>query len=508
MRNIPEAIRTPARTDSTAPGFVVVFVGLQIGMMVSGIDGTIVATALPSIVRDLGGVSGIAWVVSAYLLFQVATMPLYGKIGDVYGRKRVLLFAIGLFVLGSVACGFAQSMPMLLAARAVQGIGGGGLPVLGMAILGDLVPPRQLGRWLGYQGMLFAGAIVVGPLLGGFFVDHLSWRWAFFINVPFADRRRGHPRAETAPSVPTGRALDRLRGIGVAHGRAGGPRRAGDRRGQRRRLGVAGVGGAPGPLRRLCRGVRVAPTARDEPFVPLRLFQNPVLRIAAPVNVTSGLLFYLGVFFLPVFFQEVAGVDATVSGLLLIPLMIGTAAATTFAGHRVERTGRYRAWPIVGGVVMTMGALALTTIGLDTGVAVVAGFGAVVGIGIGFAMQTSILAVQNAVDVADLGMATSTALLARTLGGTVGVPVVRGRPRRRPSRAPRHRRAVRRRAALGVRQRGAGRAAGDPVRLPAPATPAPRRRRDHRRHRHHARLRPPAVSASQRRDHCPVATQE
>jgi len=160
-----------------------------------------------------------------------------------------------------------------------------------------------------------------------------------------------------------------------------------------------------------------------EPFVPLRLFQNAVLRIAAPVNFTSGLLFYLGVFFLPVFFQEVAGVDATVSGLLLIPLMIGTAAATTFAGHRVERTGRYRLWPILGGVIMTIGALALTTVALDTPVAIVAGFGAVVGIGIGFAMQTSILAVQNAVDVADLGMATSTALLARTLGGTVGVPM-------------------------------------------------------------------------------------
>ncbi len=423
MRNIPEAIRTPARTDSTAPGFVVVFVGLQIGMMVSGIDGTIVATALPSIVRDLGGVSGIAWVVSAYLLFQVATMPLYGKIGDVYGRKRVLLFAIGLFVLGSVACGFAQSMPMLLAARAVQGIGGGGLPVLGMAILGDLVPPRQLGRWLGYQGLLFAGAVVVGPLLGGFFVDHLSWRWAFFINVPFAvvavailvprlhlPFRRVEHSIDYVGSALLTVALAALVVLATAGGND-----------------VDWVSPASGALLALF-GVCVAAFVwrqrhATEPFVPLRLFQNPVLRIAAPVNVTSGLLFYLGVFFLPVFFQEVAGVDATVSGLLLIPLMIGTAAATTFAGHRVERTGRYRAWPIVGGVVMTMGALALTTVGLDTGVVVVAGFGAVVGIGIGFAMQTSILAVQNAVDVADLGMATSTALLARTLGGTVGVPL-------------------------------------------------------------------------------------
>ncbi len=156
-------------------------------MMISGIDGTIVATALPSIVHDLGGVSGIAWVVSAYLLFQVATMPLYGKIGDLHGRKRVLLFAIGLFVarLGRRA-GSRSRCRSCWSRASVQGIGGGGLPVLGMAILGDLVPPRQLGRWLGYQGMLFAVAIVIGPLVGGLFVDHLSWRWAFFINVPFA----------------------------------------------------------------------------------------------------------------------------------------------------------------------------------------------------------------------------------------------------------------------------------------------------------------------------------
>src|SRR4051812_25648571 len=186
MRNIPAAISSAVPTDSTARGFIVVFVGLQAGMMISGIDGTIVATALPSIVRDLGGVSGIAWVVSAYLLFQVATMPLYGKIGDAYGRKRVLLFAIGLFVLGSMACGLAQSMPMLLVARAVQGIGGGGLAVLGMAILGDLVPPRQLGRWLGYPGMLFAAGVAVGPPVRGVVLAPLSWRGAFFINVPFA----------------------------------------------------------------------------------------------------------------------------------------------------------------------------------------------------------------------------------------------------------------------------------------------------------------------------------
>jgi EmrB/QacA subfamily drug resistance transporter len=423
MRNIPATISSTAPTDSTAPGFVVVFVGLQVGMMVSGLDGTIVATALPSILRDLGGVSGIAWVVTAYLLFQVATMPLYGKIGDIYGRKRVLLLALALFTVGSVACGFAQSMPQLLAARAVQGLGGGGLPVLGMAIMGDLIPPRQLGRWLGYQGMLFAGAVIAGPLIGGLFVDHLSWRWAFFINVPTAIvsaciliPRLHLPYRRIEHSIDyLGSALMTI-GLAalVVLATAGGK-------------DIDWVSPESGALALVLVVCAVAFVLRErhakEPFVPLRLFQNSVVRIAAPLNFTSGLLFYLGVFFLPVFFQEVGGVDATESGLLLIPTMIGTAMATTFAGRRVERTGRYRMWPILGGVIMTIGALALTTVELDTSVAVVAGMGAIVGIGIGCAMQTSILAVQNAVDPADMGMGTGTALLARTLGGTIGVPL-------------------------------------------------------------------------------------
>jgi EmrB/QacA subfamily drug resistance transporter len=401
----------------------VVFVGLQLGMVVSTMDGTIVATALPSIVHDLGGVSGIAWVVTSYLLFQVATMPLYGKIGDLHGRKRVLLFAIGLFVVGSALCGLAQSMPQLLAARAVQGMGGGGLGVLGMAIMGDLIPPRQLGRWLGYQGAVFAGAAVAGPLVGGLFVDHLSWRWAFFVNLPIAlvawviittrldlpYRRVKHAIDYLGSALLTG-ALAALVVLATAGGKD---------------IGWVSVESAA--LMVVLVACAVSFVLRElsapEPFVPLRLFSNKVMRAVAPINFTSGLIFYCGVFFLPVFFQEVAGVGATESGLLLIPFMAATALATMLAGHRVGRTGQYRLWPIAGGVVMTVGTLALTTIGLDTGVAAVAALGALVGVGIGFAMQTSLLAVQNGVDPADLGMGTSTALLARTLGGTVGTPL-------------------------------------------------------------------------------------
>ena len=412
----------PAASEAPTRAFVVVFVGLQLGMIVSTMDGTIVATALPSIVHDLGGVSGIAWVVTSYLLFQVATMPLYGKIGDAHGRKRVLLLALGLFVVGSAMCGLAQSMPQLLAARAVQGCGGGGIGVLSMAIMGDLIPPRQLGRWLGYQGAVFAGAAIAGPLIGGLFVDHLSWRWAFFVNLPVAlvayailvprlhlpHRRVQHSIDYLGSALLTG-ALASLVVLATSGGKD-----------------IGWVSPESTLLLLLLVVFSALFVWRElratEPFVPVRLFRNSVIRAVAPINFTSGLIFYCGVFFLPVFFQEVAGVDATESGLLLIPFMIATALATTFAGRRVERSGSYRAWPIIGGVVMTVGVLALTTIGLDTSVAMVAALGGVVGIGIGFAMQTSLLAVQNGVDPEDLGMGTSTALLARTLGGTIGTP--------------------------------------------------------------------------------------
>ncbi len=399
---------------------LLIFIGLQLGMLLSTLDGTIVATALPSIVRELGGVTSITWIITAYLLAQIATMPLYGKLGDVYGRKSVIIVAIGVFTIGSMLCGLAQSVDQLLVARALQGIGAGGLGPLAMAILGDLVPPRQLGRWLGYQGAIFAIGGVAGPLAGGLFVDNLSWRWAFLFNVPVAlaamamiwvnlrvpYRRIPHRIDYLGSALLTG-ALVTLVLLTTGGGRS---------------FEWASTESAVLFLSMVVLAGLFVRRERSatEPFVPIRLFTNAVLRVVDGLNFTSGLLFYCGIFFLPVFLQEVRGVSPTVSGALLIPFMCATALATLVAGRRVEHTGRYRRWPIAGSVLMTTGVALLATLTLGTPVGVAAAFAAVLGCGIGFVMQTTLLALQNRVEPTDLGIATSTVLLTRTLGGTVG----------------------------------------------------------------------------------------
>jgi EmrB/QacA subfamily drug resistance transporter len=392
-------------------------------MVMSTMDGTIVATALPSIADDLGGRDSITWVVTAYLLAGIATAPLYGKVGDVYGRKNVYLFAITLFTVASMLCGLAQDLPQLVAARALQGVGSGALGPMAMAVLGDLVPPRQLGRWLGYQGAIFAVAGIAGPLAGGFFVDYLSWRWAFYFNVPlavvsvFLVMTRLHVPYRRVPH-----AIDYLGSALLTAALAflvlllteGGHE-------------FSWVSPEAGALLGVVVVLVLLFVARErraaEPFVPLRMLTNSVVRVAEILNFTSGLLFYCGIFFIPLFIQEVADGSPTVSGLLLIPFMTLTAVATLVAGRWVERTGRYKGWPIAGGLLMTAGVALLATLGLDSPVGLAALFGGVLGTGVGCVMQTTLLALQNRVDPADLGLATSTILVARTLGGTVGVAI-------------------------------------------------------------------------------------
>lgn len=401
-----------------------VFVGVQLGMVLSTLDSTIVATALPTIGRDLGHETQRAWVITAYLLAQIATMPVYGKIGDLYGRKRIYLFALGIFTAGSVLCGTAGSLGALVGFRFLQGLGAGGLGVLAMAIVADVVPARQLGRWLGYQGALFAVASLVGPLTGGLFVDHLSWRWAFFVNLPLAGlsavvvvRTLYVPYRRVPHAIDAAGSLLLTAALGAV-------------------VLLASVGGrevvwASPPvfvLGALLAGCVVAFVRRErrarEPVLPLAMVTIPVVRIASLLNLTSGALFASGIYFVPVFLQQVAGVSATRSGLLLVPFMFTTAFTTLVAGRRVERTGRYRVWPIVGGVLTAVGVTLLATIDRETPIGVVALFAAVLGSGIGFIMQTTLLALQNGVEVRDLGVATSTALLARMLGVTLGASVL------------------------------------------------------------------------------------
>ena len=406
---------------------LVIFIGLQLGQVMSSLDGTIVATALPTIVDDVGGFSRVTWVVSAYSLAMVASMPLYGKLGDLYGRRRVLLGAIGIFLVGSLACGVAQTMDQLLAARFVQGLGGGGLGAVAMATIADIVPARELGRWLGYQGVIYAIASAVGPIVGGLFVDHLSWRWGFLVNLPVglvaaaivATRLR-------LPERRVQHSLDLLGGALLTVGLA-------------LFVLLATLGGHDFPwrsARTLGSGgavvlLLVAFVARErrvaEPVLPLRLFADPVMRASAGINFTSGLLLWCGLFFVPLFVQEVAGIERRRARAWSWSRSCSAPPpAPGSTGRLVARNGRYRAWPIIGSMLMTLAALLLVSLDRSSPVVLAAATVLLLGTGAGFVMQPSLLAAQNSAAPRDLGTATSTALLFRTLGNTIGTPIFGG----------------------------------------------------------------------------------
>jgi EmrB/QacA subfamily drug resistance transporter len=399
------------------------FVGLQLGQIMSTIDGTIVATALPTISRELGGLSRITWVATAYFLAQVTSLPLMGKLGDLYGRKRLWYVSVVIFIAGSMLCGAAGSINQLIAFRALQGIGGGGLGTLAMAIIADVVPARQLGRWLGYQGAIFAVSAVAGPLVGGLFIDQLSWRWGFYVNLPIA--LVALAIVTTTLDVPYRRiphAIDYAGGALltltliclVVLTSAGGE----DLAWTSPAILALGAGAV---------GLGALFIARErrarEPVMPLRLFADSDTRVVLALNFTSGVLLSCAIYFLPVFLQEVAGVSPLQSGLLLAPTMFGAALGTLIAGRRVEQVGRYRHWPIIGSICMAVGMALLATMGISTPALAAIAYGGILGLGVGFVMQTTLLAMQNNVEHRDLGIATSTALLFRLLGPTIGIPV-------------------------------------------------------------------------------------
>jgi EmrB/QacA subfamily drug resistance transporter len=398
----------------------VVFGGLMLGMLLAALDQTIVATALPTIVGDLGGLNHLSWVVTAYLLTSTAVTPLWGKLSDLYGRRGTFQAAIAIFLAGSMLSGLAQNMGELIGFRALQGLGGGGLIALAMAIVGDLVSPRERGRYQGYFGAVFALASVSGPLLGGWFTDQLSWRWIFYVNLPLGIaalavttvvlRIPFHRRRRRIDYLGSALLVSAVTCVVAATTWGGTTFPWGS-------VQIIGLAVAAAALLALF----VAWEARaSEPILPLHLFRNPIFTVASAISLLLGVALFGAVVYLPEYLQVVQGASAISSGLQLIPLSMGIVVASAGSGQVVSRTGRYKVFPVVGGALLTVGFWLLTHIQVTTSTAVLSAWMLVVGLGIGCIMQVAVLAVQNAVAHHDLGTATSATVFFRTLGGSLG----------------------------------------------------------------------------------------
>jgi EmrB/QacA subfamily drug resistance transporter len=416
--------QSAAMGDGAAPtgrALATVFAALMLGMFLAALDQTIVSTALPTIVGDLGGLDHLSWVVTSYLLASTASTPLYGKLGDMYGRKPVFLAAILIFLAGSMLAGLSRSMGELVAFRALQGIGAGGLMVGAQAIIADIVPPRERGRYMGLIGSVFAVASIAGPLLGGFLVESLSWRWIFYVNLPIGviavlvvvfrlhlHTPPQHHRIDWAGATLLTAGVSALVLVTTWGGNAypwASPQVVG--------LAIA----AAALLATFVWRERRA----EEPIIPLGLFRSAVFRVASALGFVIGLAMFGAIIFIPLFLQLVYGVSPTSSGLRMLPLMAGLLAASILSGRAITRMGRYRAFPIAGTAITSLGMFLLSRLEVGTAPWLASVYMLVVGVGIGLVMQVLVLVVQNDAPRRDVGVATSTATFFRSMGGSLGV---------------------------------------------------------------------------------------
>lgn len=402
---------------------LIIYIALLLGMLLSALDQTVVSTALPTIVGELGGVEHLSWVITAYLLTSTASVPIYGKLSDLYGRKLFFQVAIIVFLAGSVLSGAAQSMLQLIIFRGIQGLGGGGIIAMAQVIIGDIVSPRERGRYQGYTGTVFALSSVTGPLIGGLFTDQLSWRWVFYINIPIG------MLALTAtwlflrlPRHRTEHKIDYLGGAFMVAGVSA-------------ILLVTSWGGTEyawssptivglSVLGAVLIGLFIWQESRaPEPLLPLRLLRRRTFAVASSVGFIVGLAMFAAISFMPLYLQIVKGVSATSSGLRLTPMMLGLLATSIGSGQLISRTGHYRIFPIIGTAIMAVGIFLLSTLEADSGMGLVSLYMLVLGAGLGFVMQVIILAVQNDSPANEMGVSTTGVSFFRSMGGAIGVAI-------------------------------------------------------------------------------------